>query len=103
MAKLTTPLISIGAPNRSYALGWVVSSNQPWTKGPIFWHEGSNTLWHAAIIVAPASGFAVLAVSNDEARGGKAVETLFTKLIHQFAAPAPAQTPAQTPPQPAPH
>jgi CubicO group peptidase (beta-lactamase class C family) len=100
IAKLTTPLTSMGSANRSYALGWVVSANQPWTKGPIFWHEGSNTLWHAAIIVAPASGFAVLAVSNDEARGGKAVETLFTKLIRQFSAPAPG---APTAPQPAPH
>jgi CubicO group peptidase (beta-lactamase class C family) len=93
VAKLTTPLVSMGAPNRLYALGWGVTTNDPWSKGPIFWHEGSNTVWHAALIVAPASGFAVMAASNDEARGAKAVQALYKKLVQQYApagGPAPA-------------
>ncbi|HEY3812453.1 MAG TPA: serine hydrolase domain-containing protein [Caulobacteraceae bacterium] len=106
IAKLTTPLVSIGTPNNGYALGWVVSTNRPWAKGPILWHEGSNTLWHAAIVVSPVSGFAVLAASNDEARGGKAVQALFVKLVHEYSAnqtPPPAaaaapQSPAGSPP-----
>lgn len=66
--RLTTPVAGEG---QSYALGWGVST-QAWSPGPILAHEGSNTLWHALTILAPASGLAFVGVTNaspDASRG----------------------------------
>ena len=103
VTKLTTPVTSMGTPSRSYALGWGVNPNDARTKGPIFWHEGSNTLWHAAILVAPGAGFAVLAASNDEARGAKAVQALYLKLMAKLAPPATSPPPPAGAAQPPAH
>ena len=104
IAKLTTPLVSIGAANNGYALGWVVSTNPGRGRtARCLVHEGSNTLWDAAAIVAPGKGLGFIAVSNDEARGAKAVQALFGKLIQQFAPTAPQPKAPQTPPQSPPH
>jgi CubicO group peptidase (beta-lactamase class C family) len=102
--RLTTPYNDA---DQSYALGWGVYKSRPWSNGPVLVHEGSNTLWDAAAIVAPGKGLGFIAVSNDLDRGRKATTGLILKLVAKFAptpaAPAPAAAPAQTPPRPGPH
>jgi len=58
---LTTPVPGEGRP---YALGWGVSPDRPWAKGPSLGHEGSNTMWHALATVAPARGLAIIVGGN---------------------------------------
>ena len=68
------------------------------------WIELAAVSFVASLLQATNGfGFAVLAVSNDEARGAKAVQALFGKLIQQFAPVAAQPRPPQTAPQPAPH
>ncbi len=102
--RLTTPYSDA---EQSYALGWGVYKSRPWSNGPVLAHEGSNTLWDAAAIVAPGKGLGFIAVSNDKERGSKATTRLILKLVAKFA-PTPAAVtapaaPAQTPVQPGPH
>ena len=58
---------------------------QPWggTTGPapILAHEGTNTMWHAFVAVAPQRGLAVVTVANDFATGGPADQRLGQQLI----------------------
>ncbi|MGW8703720.1 serine hydrolase domain-containing protein [Brevundimonas sp. NPDC055814] len=69
--RLVTP-----GEGRTYACGWIVLPPQPWARGPVIAHEGSNTLWHAIALVDPAGGRAVLGLSNDGGRGGPACQAL---------------------------
>lgn len=52
-----------GEPSRPYALGWGLAS-QPWSKGTALAHEGSNTLWHEVVIVAPGRKLAIITACN---------------------------------------
>ncbi len=79
---LTTPP---GVEDRGYALGWITFKHRPWAHGQALAHEGSNTLWHAVTLVGPGRGIAVITVSNSEAAGSKAAESLALKLVQQFA------------------
>ena len=78
---LTTPAAGVGP---GYACGWGVRE-QPWggTTGPapILAHEGTNTMWHAFVAVAPQRGLAVVTVANDFATGGPADQRLGQQLI----------------------
>ncbi len=56
----------------TYALGWIVLSPQPWAKGQVIGHEGSNTLWHTFTALDLDEGKAWVAVSNDAAGGAQA-------------------------------
>lgn len=78
ITHLTTPPSAEG---RSYALGWIVLSGQPWARGAVLAHEGSNTMWHAMAVADPAGGQAWIAFSNDEARGAPACQQLVQRLI----------------------
>lgn len=60
MAALASPVSTAPA----YALGWLVE-NHDWAGGTTLSHEGSNTMWHIAAIVAPRLGLAAAAVSNE--------------------------------------
>ena len=42
-----------------------VSPAQPWSRGPILGHEGSNTLWHVVTVLAPARGVGLVTVVNE--------------------------------------
>jgi CubicO group peptidase (beta-lactamase class C family) len=42
-----------------YAMGWVVRT------GGDLWHNGSNTLWYAEVLLNPASGLAAVAAANE--------------------------------------
>ncbi|HWE47247.1 MAG TPA: serine hydrolase domain-containing protein [Caulobacteraceae bacterium] len=97
--RLTTPYSDA---DQSYALGWGVYKSRPWANGPVLFHEGSNTLWDAVALVAPARGLAFIGVSNDFALGHKATTALMLKLIGLFAPTTPSSGPAPGPPQASP-
>jgi CubicO group peptidase (beta-lactamase class C family) len=60
-----------------YAAGWVLterawaSSGFLQANGPVLTHSGSNTMWMAVAWLAPAKGFAVLAVANAAGEGAR--------------------------------
>lgn len=80
--RLTTP--DEGA---DYALGWIVRP-QAWAQGPVLAHEGSNTMWHAFVAIAPELGLGIVTLSNDHGRGGPACTALARGLIGAYAGPA---------------
>ena len=49
-----------------YAGGWVVfqETEQPWAKGIVLVHGGSNEIWYAAVMVAPNLDRAYVVVTN---------------------------------------
>ena len=49
-----------------YAAGWVVfqETEHPWAKGIVLVHGGSNEIWYAAVMVAPAIDRAYVVVTN---------------------------------------
>ncbi len=53
-------------PNGVYAGGWVVfqESEQPWAKGIVLVHGGSNEIWYASVMVAPNLDRAYVVVTN---------------------------------------
>ena len=53
-------------PNGIYAGGWVVfqEPEQPWAKGIVLVHGGSNEIWYASVMVAPAIDRAYVVVTN---------------------------------------
>jgi CubicO group peptidase (beta-lactamase class C family) len=53
-------------PSGVYAGGWVVfqETEQPWAKGIVLVHGGSNEIWYAAVMVAPAIDRAYVVVTN---------------------------------------
>ena len=56
--------------DEQYGMGWQVYRERAWAAGPVLAHEGSNTLWHASVAVAPAKSLAIVACANTEAGGG---------------------------------
>ena len=56
--------------DEQYGMGWQVLKERAWADGPVLQHEGSNSLWHASVTVAPAKSLAVIACCNTEAGGG---------------------------------
>ena len=56
--------------DEQYGMGWQVLKERSWADGPVLQHEGTNTLWHASVTVAPAKSLAVIACCNTEAGGG---------------------------------
>lgn len=46
-----------------YAAGWIVCE-RPWAGGTALTHTGSNTMWYAAVWLAPAMNVAFLAATN---------------------------------------
>src|SRR5690606_25436722 len=67
LARLTTPPEGV---EPAYAAGWGVRE-QPWGgldgPAPVLGHDGSNTMWHCSVAVAPARGRAIVTVSNESA------------------------------------
>ncbi|MBL0948919.1 serine hydrolase domain-containing protein [Brevundimonas sp.] len=83
IAQLTRPA---EGPPPAYGCGWIVL-DQPWagadgtTPGRVLAHDGSNTIWYASAMVAPARGLALIAVSNDGTAGAQACPALLRALI----------------------
>jgi CubicO group peptidase (beta-lactamase class C family) len=60
---LHAPVGPAGQQTQRYALGWGVADRE-WAQGAALAHEGSNTMWHATIWLAPKIHTAFLAVAN---------------------------------------
>jgi CubicO group peptidase (beta-lactamase class C family) len=64
-ARLHTP-----SPDQSYVCGWVCENrsaakgDRPADNGAVIWHNGSNTMWYAYMILAPETDCAVLLAVN---------------------------------------
>lgn len=69
----------------TYALGRIVLPPQPWAKGQVIGHEGSNTLWHAFSAIDLGSGKAWVAMSNDAPGGAQACSEAGLALAHRTA------------------
>jgi CubicO group peptidase (beta-lactamase class C family) len=50
-------------PDGDYAAGWAVIE-QPWTKGVVHTHNGSNGVWYAMVVVAPQLNRTFIVVTN---------------------------------------
>ena len=59
----------------NYACGWVKESFD-WSDGPILWHNGSNTLWYALLMILPAKNL-VLAFTTNSGKFAKAERSFF--------------------------
>jgi CubicO group peptidase (beta-lactamase class C family) len=72
-------------PNGVYAGGWVVfqETEQPWAKGIVLVHGGSNEIWYAAVMVAPAIDRAYVVVTNSCEFGASNV--LCVEMINRIA------------------
>lgn len=76
LQRLTTPL-----DGENYAMGWIVVRGQPWAKGAVLAHDGSNTLWYMSTAIDLGAKLAVVSVSNDGTAGAKACPQLLGGLI----------------------
>lgn len=65
-----------------YAYGWV-NVEHGWAGGPVIWHNGSNTLWYALLMLIPDKNAVIALVTND-GTGGKA-ERAFNDAAEQIA------------------
>ena len=76
-----------GGQEGDYGLGWRATADQGWAQGPLLESDGSNTLWHAQVRLAPARGLAVIACANAETGGGvEAARRLGQGLVKAYAA-----------------
>ncbi len=76
-----------GGQSGDWGLGWQVTDDTGWAQGPLLQSEGSNTLWHALIQIAPARGMAVITCANAETGGGiEAARRLALRLVQAYAA-----------------
>jgi CubicO group peptidase (beta-lactamase class C family) len=69
------------------ALGWMVSSERGWAKGPVLSARTASGFWSANVAIGPARGVAVIAVCNagGEQVGGAATERMVLTLLQQYA------------------
>jgi D-alanyl-D-alanine carboxypeptidase len=78
---LTTPL-----PGDGYAMGWIARP-ESWAGDTVtIAHEGSNTLWHAIAVAAPARGVGFIVLSNGGIQGRSSAVPLIQRLIRERAA-----------------
>ncbi|MDB5432093.1 MAG: serine hydrolase [Caulobacter sp.] len=84
ITHLTTPRPGEGSP---YALGWA-EADRPWAGGLVLAHEGSNTMWHAVTIIAPARGVAFLTACNAGPEGSKRAAYTLAHQLQLAYAPA---------------
>ena len=78
--RLHTPFLD------DYASGWV-RVERGWAGGPVLWHNGSNTLWYALLMLLPARNTVLAFATNDGAI--QAAETAFVELARELGGPAP--------------
>jgi CubicO group peptidase (beta-lactamase class C family) len=57
-------LAKLVEPTGFYAAGWGIAESQPWAKGRAYSHNGSDGMWYASVVVAPALDRAYLMVIN---------------------------------------
>lgn len=81
LSRLLTPL-----DGEQYALGWMAPGSRAWAGGPAVLHNGSNTMWFATVVMAPAKKLAFVSVANDAEHGGEACSALMSEMISAAAA-----------------
>jgi hypothetical protein len=69
------------APEREYALGWVVEKF-PWANHPTLWHTGSNNLNFAEILVDRTEDLGVVVMTNFPGLRGHAATEEVTKVLY---------------------
>ena len=79
--RLHTPFLE------NYAWGWV-RYNREWSGGPVLWHNGSNTLWYALLMLLPAKNTVLAFATNDGAI--EEAEKAFVGLARQLSEAMPA-------------
>ena len=75
--RLHTPFLD------DYASGWVRNSSDS-AGGPVIWHNGSNTMWYALLVVLLTRKLVLAFATNDGAI--RVAETAFVKLSQELAA-----------------
>ena len=89
--RLHTPLPSDHPMGSQYAYGWVYDQDGAGLGlGPVIWHNGSNTMWYALLILIPDHNAVMVFTSNDG--DVPAAERTFFNLARDLA-PLIAQTP----------
>lgn len=63
------------------ALGWLVLDDP---EGPVYWHNGSNTLWYSQAVINPAADGVILTVTNQAASGQQAADMAFELLVDRY-------------------
>lgn len=72
-------------PNSNYAFGWVVREQKAYG-GITIWHNGSNTMWYAEMLIVPGKNVAVAVACNAaDADSQKAVKEAVKMLAAQPA------------------
>ena len=79
-----------------YARGWV-RDERDWAGGPVIWHNGSNTLWYALLMLLPAKNMVLAFVTNDGAI--EAAHTAFDELAQELTAWRDRLDPPNRPPE----
>ena len=79
--RLHTPFLD------DYASGWV-RVERDWAGGPVLWHNGSNTMWYALLMLLPARNTVLAFATNDGAV--RTAETAFPELARELTAQVPA-------------
>ena len=69
------------------ASGWV-RVERDWAGGPVLWHNGSNTMWYALLMLLPARNTVLAFATNDGAV--RTAETAFLELARELTAQVPA-------------
>lgn len=67
-ASLLPPILGQrlrAAPSTDFYIDGWIKTTRSWSKGPVYTHNGSNTLNFADIWLAPTEGMAYMAVTND--------------------------------------
>ena len=72
-------------PGQEYTYGGWIKTDRAWAKGPVFTHDGSNTLNYATVWWAPIRNFAVMSVSNIGAPAGQKATMAATASLLDWA------------------
>ena len=66
-----------------YASGWVRHERE-WAGGSVIWHNGSNTLWYALLMLVPARNMVLAIATNDGAI--EVADEAFVELAEELSA-----------------
>jgi D-alanyl-D-alanine carboxypeptidase len=84
VSAATIQRLHLPANGGDYAAGWVVTTRH-WAGGPVLTHSGSNTLFHAAVWIAPAKDRILVAATNrGDDRASAGTDAAFGPLIAGF-------------------
>ena len=69
-----------------YAYGWV-NGEHDWAGGSLIWHNGSNTMWYALLMLIPSKNAVLAFVTNDGAirKAEKAFNDAAKQIVRQLS------------------